>query len=241
MTTGVGAITPPVRGVAFIGDAAVRSVPFPSLLTLGNQKVGEAVHLWSLPARGVHCPGASSLCERVCYAAAGRYRLPAVRRRLRWNRAQARRPDFAARMIDEVRRKGCVVVRVHASGDFFSAEYAEAWWRVMAAVPQPRYYWYTRSWRVPEIRGVLERMAALSCCRGWFSTDDETGLPDDMPVTVRVAHLMTRSDEPLPDADLVFRPRGLRRVPLPIAVACPSESPDGTRRITCGTCKRCWQ
>jgi len=219
----------------------VRSVPHRSLLTQGNTKVGESIHLWSLPAITT-CPGSSSVCERVCYANRGRYLFPQVRRRLRWNLARARQPDFADRMADEVRRKGCLVVRVHASGDFFSAAYAEAWLAVMRAVPQPRYYWYSRSWRDPAIRLVLKRMAALSCCRGWFSTDDETGVPEDLPDSVRVAHLLSRGDEPVPDAHLVFRPRGLRRIPLPVSVACPSESPDATRAgLTCGTCQRCWR
>lgn len=219
----------------------MRSVHRRLLLTQGNKKVGEAIHLWSLPAVTT-CPGSTPTCERVCYATKSRYLLPQVQKRLRWNLVQARKPDFADRMADEVRRKGCLVVRVHAAGDFFSAEYAEAWFSVMRAVPQPRYYWYSRSYRVPEIRVVLERMAGLSCCRGWFSTDADTGTPEDVPTTIRVAHLLTRGDEPDADAHLVFRPRGLRRHPLPVAVACPSESPDGTRAgLTCGTCKRCWQ
>lgn len=218
----------------------MRSVRQRSLLTQGNKKVGEAVHLWSLPAVTT-CPGSTPSCERVCYAATGRYLLPQVQQRLRWNLAQARRPEFADRMAAEIRTRGCLVVRVHASGDFFSAEYAERWLAVMRLCPQPRYYWYSRSWQVPAIRLVLERMAAMSCCAGWYSTDTDSGVPEVLPVTVRVAHLLTRPDEPLPAAHLVFRPRGLRRVPLPVSVGCPSESPDATRRLTCGTCKRCWQ
>jgi hypothetical protein len=211
------------------------------LLTQGNSKVGQAIHLWSLPALTT-CPGSSPNCERVCYAGTNRYRYPAVRRRLRWNLVQAKKPDFADRMAAEVRTRGCLVVRIHAAGDFFSKEYAEAWLRVMREVPQPRYYWYSRSWRVPDIRVVLERMAALSCCRGWFSTDADTGTPEDVPVTVRLAHMQTAADEVVPpDAHLVFRPRGLRRHPLPLPVVCPSERPDGRGDVTCGLCKRCWQ
>lgn len=210
------------------------------MLTQGNSKVGEAIHVWSLPALST-CPGSTRTCERVCYARQHRFRYPAVKRRLRWNLAQARKPDFADRMAAEVRARGCVAVRVHAAGDFYSAEYAERWLAVMQLCPQPRYYWYSRSWQVPDIRVVLERMAALPNCRGWFSTDADTGQPEDVPVTVRLAHLQTRADEPLPAAHLVFRPRGLRRHVLPLPVVCPSERPDGRGDVTCGICKRCWQ
>ena len=104
---------------------------------------------------------------------------------MRWNLDQAMRDDFVPRMVKEIRRKGCLVIRVHSSGDFFDAGYAEKWLSIMRQCPKPRYYLYSRSWRVPDVVPVLEQMAALRCCKVWYSTDSETGLPECIPPGVR--------------------------------------------------------
>ena len=212
-----------------------------SLLTQGNDKVGEAIHLWSLPAGDdASCPGSTSLCRKHCYARSGRYRFQAVKDRLAWNLEQARGADFVGAMSREIRQRGCLVVRVHASGDFFDADYASKWLAVMTKCPAPRYYWYTRSWRVGSILPVLHTMAQLSNCVGWFSTDRESGRPADVPPGVRVAHMLTDASE-TPEADLVFRIRRLRRTRVPLQVVCPSERPDRVdRTINCGSCRHCW-
>ncbi|MCE9564610.1 MAG: hypothetical protein K8U57_21460 [Planctomycetes bacterium] len=212
-----------------------------SLLTLGNWKVGESIHIWSLPAVET-CPGSSSLCRAVCYATKGRYLFDAVRERLAWNLEQARRDDFVPRMVKEIRRKGCLVIRVHSAGDFFDEVYAGKWLEIMRTCPKPRYYWYSRSWRCPEIASVLEQMAALKCCRAWYSIDTETGIPDPVPFGVRLAFLQVKKDERPELADMTFRIRRLRkesRVGLPMV--CPSETPKGRERDTnCGNCRRCF-
>ena len=213
-----------------------------SLLTLGNDKVGEAIHLWSLPAGDDGtCPGSSSVCRRHCYARAGRYRFAAVKERLAWNFQQAYEPDFVDAMCREIRLRGALVLRVHASGDFFDAGYAEKWLTIMQRCPTPKFYWYTRSWRIATIRPVLVAMATLPNCTGWYSTDSETGRPASVPPGIRVAHLQTDEAEEA-DADLVFRIRRLRRTRLPLKVVCPSERPDRVERtVNCGSCRRCWQ
>jgi hypothetical protein len=81
------------------------------LLLLGNQKIGSAIHNWSLPAVE-SCPGASALCKEACYARRHRFRFDSVRRRLQWNWRQCRRDDFADRMISEIRSRGVLVLRV---------------------------------------------------------------------------------------------------------------------------------
>lgn len=210
------------------------------LLTLGNGKVGEAVHLWSLPAV-LSCVGRTPACVAACYARCGRFRFPAVVERLHANYEACREDDFASRMIAEIRRRGCVVVRVHASGDFWSASYVRAWTRICRSCPRTRFYAYTRSWRVTALRAELVKLARLANVRLWFSTDRDTGPVDDLPPGVRACHLVTRPGEAVPPGtDLVFRVRGLRRHPLPLA--CPSESPAGTARaLTCGACGRCFR
>ena len=212
------------------------------LLTVGNKKLGQSIHVWSLPALET-CPGSTSFCRSACYANSGRYRFKSVRERLAWNLEQAQHQDFPWRMAKEIRRVGAIVVRVHVSGDFFDDEYAEKWLWIMRKSPRPRFYWYSRSWRCKAIRPILEKMAQLKCCKAWYSLDSEADQPDAVPPGIRLAYLQTQEAEEVKEvkADLVFRVRKLRsasRFGLPMV--CPSEivgSPDDTN---CGNCQFCF-
>lgn len=77
--------------------------------------------------------------------------MPNVKRRLEWCLMQSKRADFARRMIAEIKRKGVLVLRIHCAGDFMNEEYAEKWLSIMKACPRVRFYFYSRSWRIPEI------------------------------------------------------------------------------------------
>jgi hypothetical protein len=209
------------------------------LPTQGNGKVGSSIHLWSIPAIGT-CPGSTELCRSVCYADSGRFALRGVRGRLDWCYRQAIREDFVPRMVGEIRRKGVLVLRLHVWGDFFSREYAEKWLSVMRQLPRVRFYFYTRPWRVAEIAPVLEQMAALTCCRAWYSLDRQTGIPATVPQGVRLAYLQVEADEEPELLDLLFVVRRLkrhaRRVSLPLL--CPHQA---ERRQNCGECGRCFR
>jgi hypothetical protein len=213
------------------------------LLIRGNGKLGQAIHLWSLAAVKT-CPGRSAICERWCYAGSNHFLLPSVQERLKWNLAQTRRGDFVARMVSEITRKGVLVIRIHVSGDFGSADYAEKWLEIMKQCPQVRYYAYTRSYRVPDIAAVLEEMAQLECCRLWYSIDAETGMPLHVPVGVRLAYLQVNDDTP-ELCDLYFRVRRLRkerRHRIGLTLICPHEMAHGQDRgVTCGSCQYCFK
>ena len=217
------------------------------MLTPGNRKLGGS-RIWgfALPSGTPEsCPGSSPTCRNRCYAVAvERYRSNA-RRRYRRNFRETRRPDFARRVIAFLIAHRVKIVRIHTGGDYYSAEYARAWLRIIERSPRVVFYFYTRSWRVPAIREVLDQMAALSNCRAWFSADRDTGLPADQPPGVRVAWLESGSGDAPPDGvDLVFRVRGLRQQPVTPtdALVCPGE--DGVRRtrlVTCDRCGHCWR
>ena len=210
------------------------------LLVQGNQKLGEAIHHFDLPAIS-SCPGSTEVCRSCCYATVSRYRFDSVRGRLEWCFQQSLRKDFVPRVEREIREKGVIVCRVHSSGDIYGAEYARKWLSIMRRCPKVRFYLYTRSYRVPAIAKVLEQMAALENARVWYSIDSETGVPERIPPGVRLAYLQTSEDDLPEAADLVFRVRGLRkRIPLPLT--CPTETQGGKERgTTCGSCGRCFR
>lgn len=209
------------------------------LLTQGNGKLGASIHLWSIPVRDT-CPGSTELCESVCYANQARFRMKSVKERLDWCYQQCLRGDFVTRMASEIRRKGVLVLRVHVGGDFFSEEYAQKWLDIMRQSPRVRFYFYTRSWRIAEIAPVLEQMAALRCCRAWYSLDAQTGIPMTVPPGVRLAYLQVDTDEEPELLDLLFVVRRLKRHAKRVGLPLLCDHQADTRE-NCGHCGKCFR
>lgn len=216
------------------------------MLTPGNRKLGGR-RIWGfgLPSgTPAVCPGLSAACQTHCYAAALEGYRPAAAAAYRRNLARSRRPDFVVRLRAFLVAHAVAVVRVHTGGDFYGRGYARKWLRVMRRSPRVTFYFYTRSWRVPAIRPVIEEMAALPNCVAWYSCDRDTGVPAAVPARVRLAWLATADDDVPPmGLDLQFRIRRLRHRPAAPGgpPVCPSE--DGVarrRRVTCDRCGVCW-
>jgi hypothetical protein len=216
------------------------------MLTPGNRKLGGR-RIWGfgLPSGTPDvCPGLSATCQTHCYAVAyERYR-PAVASAYRRNLARSHRRNFVLRVRAFLIAHAVRVVRVHIGGDFYSPTYARKWLQIMQRSPRVRFYFYTRAWRVPAIRTVIEEMAALPNCVVWYSCDRETGVPADVPAPVRLAWLATSDDDAPPAGlDLMFRVRRLRTQPVTPGgpPVCPGE--DGvprSRAVTCDRCGTCW-
>lgn len=205
-------------------------------LQLGNSKLGSCIHNWSLPA-GLTCPGATDVCQSNCYAKRGRYHFAKVQEALQWNYEQSLRDDFVNRMTREIQEQGVLVLRIHVSGDFYSKAYAEKWLTIIKRFPRMRAYFYTRSWRVPEIVPTLRKMAGLSTCRAWFSVDKDASIK--APKNVRLAYLQV--DDELPaDSELILRVRRLRKTLAELPQICPAETPQGKGQ-NCAGCQRCFR
>jgi hypothetical protein len=210
-------------------------------LTPGNSKLG-LIWNWSLPAI-ITCPGRSNLCEDLCYASRSFYHTPSVRDKLFSNLAYANSPLFAEWMISRLRELEASLVRVHVAGDFFNSLYAGAWVRVFRALPKTKFYYYTRSWRNPEIRASLEQSSRRNV-RAWYSCDAETGRPSRPRKGVRLAYMLTGSEEaPAFDADLVFRDKswrpGERVKRVGGRLVCPAEQAP-LSGATCDKCRICF-
>ncbi|MCE9556544.1 MAG: hypothetical protein K8T91_24610 [Planctomycetes bacterium] len=217
------------------------------MLACGNHKLGcHWIWSFSLPSGTLQtCPGMTPTCHSVCYAAAMESYRSAVALRYRRNLILSRQRRFGERMRALLVAHAVRILRIHVGGDFFSVRYTRKWLRIIRQSPRTRFYFYTRSWRNPAIRMVIDRMARLPNCRVWYSVDRDTGVPAEVPARVRVAWLMSEpTDLPPPGTDLVFRVRRLRRVPDPAVVVpvCPTE--DGQSRavrVTCERCGLCWR
>jgi hypothetical protein len=91
-------------------------------------------------------------CKKYCYASKGAYIWsnvkPAFEERLRMTKLD----NFPQLMIAEITKRKVNVVRIHDSGDFYSREYVNKWFKIMDSLPQVKFYAYTKS--LPLFDGV---------------------------------------------------------------------------------------
>lgn len=148
-------------------------------LVTPNGKGVSIANTFGLPAgRAFSCPGATSVCESVCYAGKLEKVYKGVREVLihNWNllkdadedRAYALLSDMLGDFVGDCERRGApMLFRIHWDGDFFSEPYTRAWARVIRDFPAVSFWVYTRTaWAARMLKGI----ANLSL---YFSTDSE--------------------------------------------------------------------
>jgi ferredoxin len=163
-----------------------------------NGKTPTIANTFGLPAgKNYSCPGATSICETVCYAGKLEKVYKGVRANLLHNWELLRNEDrmgmysLLSEMIAEfkadcVKRNAKMLFRIHWDGDFFSDEYAHAWRLVIEEQPDIQFWVYTR---VKSAALILKDISNLSL---YFSTDDEnkeTGHELKKNSGVRLAYL----------------------------------------------------
>jgi len=124
---------------------------------VANTPTNKIKNAFGLPAgQAYSCPGATTVCEGVCYAGKIENLRPAVKALLLDNYNQLVNASFSEmvflihEMITDFARecdkKGAPkAFRIHWDGDFFSRTYASAWATVIRAFPDVTFWVYTRS------------------------------------------------------------------------------------------------
>ena len=159
-----------------------------------NGKTAKVANSFGLPSgKPFSCPGATSVCEKVCYAGKLEKIYSGVRNVLmsNWDAVkdaslddmvsmlQAMIDDFRADCIKEDARRakkgdGPVqrAFRIHWDGDFFSVNYAAAWAWVIAGNRDIHFWVYTRSFTGPvDVLPVFGGMADRSNLSLYLSVD----------------------------------------------------------------------
>lgn len=130
---------------------------------------------FSLPSgKEFSCPGATSVCETVCYAGKLEKQYPGVRSLVQHNwellkdASCSQMISLLGKMISEFREE-CErwnvpkIFRWHADGDIFSADYAEAIEMTCLDFPDVQFWIYTRSFEYVEfIQGIPNLSVYLS-------------------------------------------------------------------------------
>ena len=144
-----------------------------------NGKTATLANTFGLPAgKDFSCPGATSVCESVCYAGKLEKLFKGVKANLLHNwellkdANQETMEALLSEMIDEF-RKDCekksapLLFRIHWDGDFFSDTYTNAWKTVITNNTDIQFWVYTR---VKSAAVILKDIANLSL---YYSTDSE--------------------------------------------------------------------
>ena len=144
-----------------------------------NGKTATIANTFGLPAgKNYSCPGATSVCESVCYAGKLEKLFKGVKTNLLHNWELLKDADeptmvnLLDNMIDEF-RKDCekknapLLFRIHWDGDFFNDKYARAWQRVILNNTDIKFWVYTR---VKTAAIILKNIPNLSL---YYSADAE--------------------------------------------------------------------
>ena len=197
----------------------------------GNVKIANAFGLPS--GSNYSCPGATSVCERICYAGKIEKQYKAVTANMvhNWNVLQNKTTEqmtsIIAQMIDDFRadcdkKKGTKSFRIHWDGDFFSRDYAQAWANVIAENDDITFWVYTRSFT--DKMFVIDILANLSNLSLYLSVDNDN-LNDAKKVrkdyvSVRWAYLGETAESTkaemlkMNDKPGAICPENVKRIPL---------------------------
>ena len=144
-----------------------------------NGKTPTIANTFGLPAgKAFSCPGATSVCESVCYAGKLEKVYKGVKAVLlhNWELLKNADHDTMVSLINEMIvdfKKDCdkksadKLFRIHWDGDFFNDTYAYAWKTVINNHSDVQFWVYTR---VATAAVILKDISNLSL---YYSTDDE--------------------------------------------------------------------
>ena len=150
-----------------------------------NGKTAKIKNAFGLPSgTNFSCPGATSVCEKICYAGKLEKVFPGFRKSMlsNWEALQGKSIQQMVGMIDPLIvqfEKDCEkwgaekYFRIHHDGDFFSLEYAFAWAQVMLMHPAVNFWVYTRSF-VPALN-VVSILAPIPNLSLYLSVDADNG------------------------------------------------------------------
>lgn len=148
-------------------------------LVTPNGKQASIANTFGLPAgKAYSCPGATTVCESVCYAGKLEKVFPSVKKNLlhNWELLKNANHDTMEALLEEMivdfikdcdKRKAPKLFRIHWDGDFFNDTYTFAWKHVILNHPDIQFWVYTR------VSTAAEMLKDISNLSLYYSTDSE--------------------------------------------------------------------
>ena len=199
--------------------------------------------------REFSCPGATSVCEKVCYAGKLEKLFPGMRAMMlaNFHAVMAMGPRelrqelraMVAGFVAECDKWGAEkAFRIHHDGDFVNRAYAHAWADIIREFPDVQFWVYTRSF-TPGIN-VIDLIADIPNLSVYLSVDSVNGgyartILDEFP-SVRIAALsQTTADAALVIQDIRQDNRPGAKCPENVG-AIPLITEKGGACFSCGLC-----
>jgi hypothetical protein len=148
-------------------------------LVTKNGKQAAIANTFGLPAgKAFSCPGATSVCESVCYAGKLEKLFKGVKANLlhNWDLLKDSDQETMEALLSEmiadfkadcVKKDAPMLFRIHWDGDFFNDTYTNAWKTIILDNPEIQFWVYTR---VKSAALILKDVSNLSL---YFSADSE--------------------------------------------------------------------
>ena len=212
-------------------------------LVTKNGKQAAIANTFGLPAgKNYSCPGATTICESVCYAGRLAKVFPTVKKNLLHNWELLRNADMETmyQLLNEmiidfkadcVKKDAPMLFRIHWDGDFFNDFYTYAWKNVINEHTDVQFWVYTR---VKSAAIILKDITNLSL---YYSTDSENksiGVGLKNTHSIRLAYLAKNFAIGQADMKELFNkpgakcPENLKAIPL--------ISSAGSACVSCGLC-----
>ena len=208
-----------------------------------NGKTPTIANTFGLPAgKNFSCPGATSICETVCYAGKLEKIYKGVKAVLlnNWEQLKDADHDRMFSLINEMiidfkkdcdKRNAEKLFRIHWDGDFFNDTYAIAWKDVINTHPDIQFWVYTR---VKSAAIILKDIPNLSL---YYSTDSENvKIGTDLKINhgVRLAYLAKNFAIGQADMKAMIGKPGAKCPENKKAI--PLISTNGSACVSCGLC-----
>ena len=208
-----------------------------------NGKTPTIANTFGLPAgKNFSCPGATSICESVCYAGKLEKVYKGVKDVLLHNWELLRNADYdtMVSLLDEMiidfkkdcdKREADKLFRIHWDGDFFNDTYTIAWAEIVRRHDDVQFWVYTR------VKSAAEMLKGYKNLSLYFSTDDEN---KDIAKELKSVHGVSLAylGKTFAVSETVMKeltgkvgakcPENAKRIPL--------ISTSGSACVTCGLC-----
>jgi hypothetical protein len=212
-------------------------------LVTKNGKQAAIANTFGLPAgKAFSCPGATSVCESVCYAGKLEKLFKGVKTNLLHNwellkdADQKTMENLLSAMIDEFvidcnKKNAPKLFRIHWDGDFFNDTYTNAWKNIILNNTDIKFWVYTR---VHSAAVMLKGIPNLSLYYSTDSENKEIGVSLKKDHGVRLAYLAKNFAIGQADMKELFNrpgakcPENLKSIPL--------ISNAGSACVSCGLC-----
>ena len=144
-----------------------------------NGKTPTIANTFGLPAgKNYSCPGATSVCESVCYAGKLERVYKGVRENLihNWNLLKDADHNTMENLLQDMlndfkadcdKRNAPKLFRIHWDGDFFNDTYTFAWKHIILNNPDIKFWVYTR------VATAAEMLKGIDNLSLYYSTDSE--------------------------------------------------------------------